>query len=169
MRCASVSVGIVDYLDPYYSTSEMRLRYAVGDAEAFHRYMSLGWPSGHNSRHVLLRDLAAVIGRFETAVASVCADGPLDLFVLYLSGHGEVSADGSGWFCLDAQLRLPSLDCTTIDRCLAAVDADCVVVFIDCCHAEAVVAGSQSFSIGKGRRARVVATSCRADQRARSC
>jgi Caspase domain len=167
MRCASVSVGIVDYADLSYSGSEMRLRYAVGDAEAFHRYTSLGWPSEHGSRHCLLRDREAVIERLVAAVDAVGADGPLDLFFLYLSGHGEVSADGSGWFCLvDAQPHLASLDGAAIDRCLTAVDADYVIVFIDCCHAEAVVAGSQSFAIRKDRRARVVAASCRADQRA---
>ena len=166
MRCASVSVGIVDYADPSYGSSEMRLRYAVGDAEAFHRYMSVGWPSGDNGRHFLLRDREAVIGRLTEAVATA-ADGPLDLFFLYLSGHGDVSADGSGWFCLaDAQSGLPSLDGAVIDHWLTAVDAACVIAFIDCCHAEAVVAGSQSFAIRTGRLGRVVAASCRADQRA---
>src|SRR5262245_55327007 len=153
MRCASVSIGIVDYANPFYSGSDMRLRYSVGDAEAFHRYMSLGWPSGDKPRHVLLRDREAVIGRLMAGVAAVGGDGPLDLFVLYLSGHGEVSTDGAGWFCLaDAKPCFPSLDSAAIDQCLAAADAHCVIVFIDCCHAEAVVAGSQSFAIRKGRR-----------------
>ena len=167
MLCASVSVGVVDYADPSYTGSDMRLRYAVRDAEAFHRYVSLGWPPGNKPRHVLLRDREAVVTRLMAAVAAVGEDGPLDLFFLYLSGHGEVSADGSGWFCLaDAEPGLPSLDGAGIDQCLSMVEADCVIVFIDCCYAGAVVAGSQSFAIRKGRRVSVVAASCAADQRA---
>jgi hypothetical protein len=167
MRCSSVSVGIVDYAHPFYSESAMRLRYAVGDARAFHRYVSLAWPSEDRNQHHLLRDREADIVRLEAAVADIGANGSLDLFFLYLSGHGELGTDGSGWFCLaDAQPSQPSLHGAAIDHCLAAIDADCVIVIVDCCHAEAVVASSRSFSLRKGRRARVVAASCRADQRA---
>jgi hypothetical protein len=38
----------------------MRLRYAVGDAEAFHRYVSLAWPSGESSRVCSLSSLGRV-------------------------------------------------------------------------------------------------------------
>jgi Caspase domain len=167
MRCASISIGIVDYADPAYAGSDMRLRYAVGDAEAFHRYVSLAWPSPDNARNLLLRDReAAVPEDVLGAVQAVAAHGPLDLFILYLSGHGEAGLDGRGWFCLsNARPGTPSLDSEGIDRCIAQVDADAILVFVDCCHAEAVVAKSQSFSIHQGRRARIVGASCRADQR----
>lgn len=166
MRCASIAVGIVDYADNAYSRNEMRLRYAVGDAEAFHRYVSLCWPADIPQHH-LLRDRDGSITNLETAVASVKNYGYVDLFFLYLSGHGEVARDGSGWFCLsDAQPEQPSLSGVDIDRLLGAVNADSVVVFIDCCHAEAVVTRCRSFDIHEDRRVRVVAASCRAPQRA---
>jgi hypothetical protein len=164
MRCASLSVGIIDYADRFYLASEMRLRYAVADAEAFHRYVSLAWPST-SGQHVLLRNGEAVIEQLSAAIASF--DAPLDLFFLYLSGHGETGPAGSGWFCLaDAEPSIPSFDGAAIDRCLAGVNADSIIVFIDCCHAEAVVAASRSFFVHPGRTAQVVAASCRADQRA---
>src|SRR6266851_1424927 len=122
MRCASVSVGIVEYAHRSYSTSDMRLRYAVGDAKAFHRYVSLGWPSAEGRRHVLLCDKEATFGRLREAVASVSDGGPLDLFFLYLSGHGEMTSDGAGWFCIaDAEPGVPSFDAAAIDLCLSVV------------------------------------------------
>lgn len=167
MRCASVSIGIVEYAHRFYSSSDMRLRYAVGDAKAFHRYASLGWPAREAPQHRLLCDREATFERLREAVTTITDGGQLDLFFLYLSGHGEITNDGAGWFCLaDAEPGVPSFDGAAIDSCLNGVDADHILVFIDCCYAEAVVAGSQSFAIGKGRRARLVAASCRADQRA---
>ena len=145
----------------------MRLRYAVGDAEAFHRYASLAWPSPDNAGNLLLRDReAAVTEDVLAAVEAVASEGPLDLFILYLSGHGEAGIDGRGWFCLSsARPGSLSFDSEAIDRCIAHVNADAILVFVDCCHAEAVVAKSQAFSIHEGRRARIVGASCRADQR----
>ncbi len=167
MRCASVSIGIVEYLDLAYTTSDMRLRYAIGDAEAFHQYVSLGWPADAAPEHELFRDSDATIGRIREHFAAISGGGHLDLFFLYLSGHGEVGPDGSGWFCLtDAEPGRPSLDGAEIDRWLNAVDAECVIVFIDCCHAEAVIVGSRFFAVRQDRRAHVVAASCRTDQRA---
>jgi len=167
MRCASLSIGIVDYHDPNYTASDMRLRYARGDAEAFHRYVSLGWPLGAESGHFLLCDREATMGSVRDAFDAISASGPFDLFFLYLSGHGEIAADGSGWFCLaDALPGQPSFDGAAIDRCLSAIGADYLIVFIDCCHAEAVITGSRSSAVRTDRRAHVVAASCRADQRA---
>jgi hypothetical protein len=166
LRCASVSVGIVDYDDPYYVGSQMRLRHAVTDAEAFRHYMSLAWPSGE-TQHLLIANRQAVYGGLESAIAAAAGDGFLDLFVLYLSGHGDLGEDGLGWFCLcDAKPGTASLDCAALDRCLRPITADSVIVFIDCCHAEAVVSDCSSFISAKSRRARIVAASCRADQRA---
>jgi hypothetical protein len=165
MRCASVSIGIVDYFAAEYRESNLRLRYSVSDAEAFHRYMSLGYPS-RNAQHVLLIDGAAVDEKVQEAIQDASSHGPLDLFVLYLSGHGEIGRAESGWFCLaDAKPRQPSLDSAALDRYLGAIDADSILVFIDCCHAESVIAGSHSFAVSVGRRVRLAAVSCRANQR----
>jgi len=42
MRCASLSVGIIDYADGFYLGSEMRLRYAVEVAHPTGFYKKLG-------------------------------------------------------------------------------------------------------------------------------
>jgi hypothetical protein len=100
-------------------------------------------------------------------LTAISNSGPLDLFFLYLSGHGEVGPDGSGWFCLaEAEPGRSSLNGSAIDECLTHLDAEYVIVFIDCCYAEAVVDGSQFFVVRRDRRAHMVAASCRADQRA---
>jgi hypothetical protein len=167
MRCGSISIGVVEYADAAYNSSEMRLRYAVADAEAFHRYMSLAWPQSEAGRHCLLADGNAISGKIDSAIAALNRSQSYDLFVLYLSGHGDIGADGSGWFCLaDAVPGSPSLDGIALDKYLAAIEADFVLAFVDCCHAEAVVAGSRAFSIRENRRARMAVTSCRAAQRA---
>lgn len=122
MRCASVSIGIVDYADPAYAVSEMRLRYAVSDAEAFHRYASLAWPSPDNARHLLLQNREAAVTEDVLAAVQAVASGPLDLFILYLSGHGEGGIAGRGWFCLSsARPGSLSFDSEAIDRCIAHV------------------------------------------------
>lgn len=145
----------------------MGLRYAVSDAQAFHRYMSLAWPSEDSSPHLLISDRGATFDLFEAAIAAVAAGGPLDLFVLYLSGHGEIGRTGAGWFCFsDARRGHASLDGVALDRCLAPIVADSIIVLIDCCHAEAAITSSSTFFATANRRARIVAACCRADQRA---
>jgi hypothetical protein len=167
LRCASVSVGIVGYLDPYYRGSQMALRYAVSDAEAFHRYMCLAWPPADTPQHSLISDGDAIYDRLEGAIAAAAEGSPLDLFVLYLSGHGELGKEGTGWFCLsDARPGQTSLDGAALDRCLAPITANSIIVFIDCCHAETALIGSSTFASTTNKRARVVAASCRAHQRA---
>src|SRR5690242_13659669 len=110
MRCASVSIGIADYLDPAYTTSDMRLWSATGDAEAFHRHVSLGWPAATAPELILLRDREAAISSVREHFAALSTGGHLDIFFLYRSGHGEVGPDDAGWFCLaNAEPGRPSL------------------------------------------------------------
>ncbi|TGR84548.1 hypothetical protein EN866_33210 [Mesorhizobium sp. M2D.F.Ca.ET.223.01.1.1] len=166
MRCASITVGIVDYVDAYYRDSERRLRYAVEDAASFHRYVTLAWPKDADRFHHLLTDAQAGLGHLEATFETVAALGRLDLFILYLSGHGDRGLQGDGWFCLsEAQPGASSLDSAALDRLLAKLDTESLLVCLDCCHAEAVVSRCRSFSMAEGRRARILAASCRADQR----
>ncbi|MCA6115228.1 caspase family protein [Bradyrhizobium sp. WSM 1738] len=161
MRCASISIGIVDYQDAYYRSSSMRLKYAVEDAEAFHRYASAAW-SGSNHVHIVLpREGEPTRRGVETAFATISCAGAFDLFLVYMCGHGEID----GWFCLaDAHPGSASLDGPMIDALLGSVRAARILVLIDCCHAESIAAGARFFSNLSGSAARLVIASSRADQ-----
>lgn len=168
MRCGSVSIGIVDYVAARYRESDLKLRYAVSDAVAFHRYVSAAW-NGTNAEiyHRLITNRNAVQGVVETEVGQLANNGPFDLFFLYLTGHGEVGAGSTGWFCLaDATPGSPSLDGPRLDRLLLSLNAKRIIAFIDCCHAEAITSSMNFFSSLDERQARLFIVSARKDQRA---
>jgi hypothetical protein len=159
MRCASLSVGVADYANAAYRSSATRLQFAAQDAQAFHAYASQIDPLGP---HVLLPDAAATADGLATAFVRIEAAGELDLLLIYLSGHG----DRRGWFCLcDASPDAPSLTASILDGHLAKIETRNVLVFVDCCYAEAMTA--EIFAAGTllGRSAQVVVASARSDQR----
>lgn len=165
MRVASIAVGIVAYPDPHLASSQARLHFAAEDALAFHRYVTTAW-SGDQDRHLCLMDQEANRNGLQQAIGTVAASGPLDLFLLYLSGHGEVRAH-EGWFCLaDAASGEPSLTSSEIDRLLSTIDAGQVLVIADYCYAEASMAGSHFFAALEGRSARIYIASARSSQKA---
>lgn len=168
MRCASISVGIVDYAHQHYRESEMRLRHAAEDARAFSRYAALAGSdeSEQGPLHRLLVDRDATPAGLSAAFSDLAAAGPVDVFFLYLSGHGEQGDIDGGWFCLaDAQPARRSLAGTRLDELLRPVQANYVFVIIDCCYAEAAVSGMTFFSELGGRSARLLVASARRDQR----
>lgn len=168
MRYASISVGIVDYEAAHYRESSMRLRYASGDAVAFHRYIEHAFPcpaGGHD--HTLINDRAATNAGVTAAFAQLGKSGQCDVFILYLSGHGEAGAGDGGWFCLaDAAPGICSLGGALLDSLLSRVDARQVLVLLDCCYAEAVFKQATYFSQLGTARTRLLIASARASQRA---
>lgn len=168
VRCASICVGIIAYEHAHYRESDMRLLYAVKDAEAFHRYASTAFDE-HGSRHHLLTDSAAKFNLVERTIADLQGLGRFELLIVYLSGHGELpesNASAGGWFCLaDAVPGVPSLDRFAIDRLLHTVNADRALLMVDCCFAEGTLAGSEFFAKLDGRTTRVFVVSARARQK----
>jgi len=165
MRVASIALGIITYSDPRLALSKARLHFAADDADAFHRYVTTAW-DGSRDLHLCLTDEKASRNELEQAIKLMAGAGPLDLFLLYLSGHGEVRAH-QGWFCLaDARSGEPSLTSTEIDRLLSTIDADQVVVIADYCHAEASLASSRFFTVLEGHSARIYIASARTNQKA---
>ena len=165
MRCASISVGVVDYVDPRYRNSDMKLRYSSDDAAAFNRYASTAWVDKADI-HLPFPDRQATAAAVDGAFWHISSGGHFDLLLVYLSGHGELGQGGLGWFCLaDASPGLPSLDATALDRLLGSVNADRVILFIDCCYAEAVTAGMRFFTALDGHLTRIFVTSARSSQR----
>lgn len=165
MRVASIALGIAAYPDPVLASRQARLHFAAEDAYAFHRYMSTAW-SGDGDLHLCLIDEKAGRIELEQAIEKVAAVGPIDLFILYLSGHGEVLAH-QGWFCLaDSRAGEPGLTSAEIDRLLSTIDAAQVLVIADYCYAEASMAGSRFFAALDGKSARFYIASARSSQKA---
>jgi hypothetical protein len=142
VRCASIAIGIVAYDDRQLRVDHAELRYAVGDARAFHRYVSLAWPAAEtNSVHLELLEGQASKPSIETAFRQLSGAGEFDLAIVYLSGHGEREPYGSGWFCAaDAASGHRSLDGPSLNSLLALVQASSVLMLVDCCYAEATTA-----------------------------
>ncbi len=168
MKLSSLCVGVCEYEKSAYNSSEMRLRYSVDDANAFSRYAALadGSDQDKSDRHVVLANLEATFENMNAVVERFASLGSVDLFILYLSGHGEVSGVDAGWFCLaDADPGRPSLTGPAIDNLLSKVSADHVLVVLDCCFAEAVLRGAPSLlSLGQSH-SRVAVASARGNQR----
>ena len=94
-----------------------------------------------------------------------------DLFVGYLAGHAIKRDDDDFNFCLhDGDIEDGSqrgiLSGTDIDHAFARVSARTSILFLDCCHAEGIVAGTSYFRSLEGDRARLFLVSARSDQRA---
>lgn len=166
MLCASISIGVVSYLNAQYS-DVMRLNYAVGDAQAFHQYVCQAWPD-HSENHILLVDQEATLEAIANAFGKLQGlSTTFDVFFIYLSGHGEVNEGGNGWFCLwDAVPGKPSLSSKALDSLLRKIRANYVLVFIDCCHAEAISSGCHFFSVGTPRQGGLLIASARYNQKA---
>ncbi len=165
MRTASIAVGIENYVDPLLASSQSRLHYATDDASGFHRYASSAW-SSEQCLHLCLLDNEADQNGLEQAFRTVKSSGSLDLFLLYLSGHGEVQGR-EGWFCLaDAVTGQHSLTSADIDRLLFMINAEQVLVIADYCYAEASLAASRFFAALEGRAARKYIASARSNQQA---
>ena len=166
MKCASVSVGIAHYSQPHYNASNLRLKYAASDARAFHCYASTAWDD-RQSVHLLYTDDDANLASVRAALDRIQDAGRLDVFVLYLSGHGELATDlRSGWFCLaDARKGVSSLDGQTLDGMLDGINADKILFFLDCCHAEAITSGTEFFAkLPSDQHTRVFVASSRTNQ-----
>ena len=165
MRVASIAVGIVDYRDPRLVASSARLEFAAEDARAFHRYAVAAWPEPEHV-HLLIVDAEATSSALDDAFSRIAASGTFDLFLLYLSGHGETDQQW-GWFCLaDADSGSPSLTGATLDRLLATLTADRTFLVADYCFAEASLSGSGFFGALGPDLARLFIASARRSQKA---
>ena len=166
MHIASLCIGIVDYQHPAYGSSATRLRFANSDARAFSDYLKTASGGRDAAReHTLLLDEAAFLVNAQQALTELAERGEVELFVLYLAGHGERGDEQGGWFCLaDAIPSARSLDGARLEQLLSAVRAQSVLVVVDCCHAEALLGGMRYFTSLDGGRARLFVASARTNQ-----
>jgi hypothetical protein len=166
VRCASIAIGIVAYDDRQLRVDHAELRYAVADARAFHRYVSLAWPAVETgSVHLELLDGQASKPSIEAAFTQLSAAGKFDLAIVYLGGHGQREPHGSGWFCAaDAASGHRSLDGPSLDSLLALIQASSVLLLVDCCYAEATTADMAFFGRLAGSQSRLFCASARANE-----
>jgi hypothetical protein len=165
LRIGVLAVGVEDYEDPAYGTSDLRLKYAANDAQSFASYAQIAWVDAEVATIVPLLDRGATLKSFDDAV-SAFPPGSLDLFILYLAGHGDRGAGRGAWFCLsDARPGHPNLTIAIIDEALKRIAAPRTVLLIDCCYAGAVVAGSAFFSTLGRSTSRLFLCSSGEDQR----
>jgi molecular chaperone DnaK len=165
VRIGVLAVGVENYEDPAYGTSDLRLKYAAKDAQSFASYAQVAWSDVEVATIVPLLDRGATLKGFEDAVATF-PPGSLDLFILYLAGHGDRAAGRGAWFCLsDARPGQPNLTIAIIDEALKRIASPRIVLLIDCCYAGAVVAGGTFFSTLGFATSRLFLCSSREDQR----
>jgi hypothetical protein len=166
VRSASICLGVVDYVSDHYRKSDRALRFAVSDATAFFNYTKAisDAPNDSATNHLII-NAAATYDKLEQAVASIETLGNLELFILYLSGHGEVDDHALGWFCLvDAEPGVPSLGREKLRALLDKISSQYVVVLIDCCYAEAIATGIGLPINLRERKGRLIIASARANQ-----
>ena len=161
-----LAVGIDAYPDlgaagPFGANPE--LKFAGADARSLAEYCREVWPGCTTQ---LLLGQEATLSAIQNAVSSLAACGPVDLFICFLAGHGFQVLGSTRYLTADARLLAPAgLDREALDKILEAVKARRTLLFLDCCFAEQVVAGSRFFSGLTWSEARLYICSSRGDQR----
>lgn len=143
------------------------LNYAPSDAEEFQKYLATCWPKPDDATLLGIPEGDATVERVADAFAALMAAGPLDLQIVFLSGHGLVEHQNAAFL-----LQPPSdsntlslLDCAALDRLISSVPARRTILILDCCYAEAITRGMSFFSALGEDDARLFIASSRGDQR----
>jgi Caspase domain len=161
----SVVLGISAYRYAGEVDYAPALKYAITDAEAILKYLRTCWPDGSDAVIRSVDETGADIDAIGKAFAEVAAAGPYDLFLVYLSGHGIRSTPKAGFILQpDATGGLAVATAEELDRLLSSVEAKRTAFILDCCYAEAIIAGMQFFKTLDGSEARLFIGSSRADQ-----
>ena len=161
----AVVLGISAYKYGPEVDSAPPLKYSVADADAILKYLKACWPEGNDAEIQPIHEASAGIVALRDAFAKVADAGPYDLFIIYLSGHGIRSRLRTGFILQpDATGELAVASAEELDRLLSSVKAKRTAFILDCCYAEAVIAGMQFFKTLDGSEARLFIGSSRADQ-----
>jgi hypothetical protein len=160
----AILLGISAYQNASATCVPGALRYPARDADAFESYLRLCWPNASIRR---IPEADATLGEIQRTFAAAGREGPYELFLIYLSGHGVVSAEGTGFLLQPEEgsaPALPLLSPAALDHLLKHLPAQRVVFVLDCCFAEALVAPVSFFSTLGDAQARLFIASSRADQ-----
>jgi Caspase domain len=161
----AIVLGISSYRYGLEIDEVPALKYPVSDADAILTYLRTCWPVGSDAKIEPVHEASADIGGLDQAFTKIANAGPYDLFIVYLSGHGTCSMSKTGFILQpehDGRLAVATAD--KLDQLLSLVKAKRTAFILDCCFAEAVIAGMQFFNSLDGDEARLFIGSSRADQ-----
>ena len=170
MHVGAALFGVSRYKAQALNDGLNRLQYAADDVRSFASYVRAVWSNADSLTLRLATDDDASSASWTEAIDTL-HQAKLDLFIGYLAGHG-IKRDGDRFhFCLhDADIengiQKGIISGTEIDHAFARVGARTSILFLDCCHAEGIVAGTSYFRSLNGDRARLFLVSARSDQRA---
>ena len=166
MNVAAAIFGISEYSDDILNSGPNKLYYAAADAVSFERYVRAAWAAASRLTIECRTDRAATSTEWSTSIERLSTFKP-DLFIAYLAGHAVLADEDNAVFCFaDAHDGSGVLTSEELDLGLASIGAGTSILFLDCCHAEALVAGMRFFRRLDGRRARLFLCSARTDQKA---
>ncbi|TYL97554.1 caspase family protein [Bradyrhizobium rifense] len=162
-RFASLAIGIDEYPQGFYQGDELPLKCASADARRVHAWVSDTFPR-EQSRHFAFFNAQATHLTIKSSLETLATLQNLDFVLIYLAGHGRRTANGANFCAYDHPQVGQGVDAHFIDDALRRMQAKNVLIFVDCCHAEAVFWGSEFFSRLEGSRCRLFVASCQADQ-----
>lgn len=142
----AIVVGIGNY---HYDHSQFPLlRYAANDAREVSAYFSVCWPKRDEAKLIWVGEQDATLAAVTGAFHALRQDGPFDLQIVYLSGHGLLDTHNAGFVVQPAQHAsgITLLDCPTLDGLLSSVPAQRTIFILDCCYAEGIVRRMAFFS-----------------------
>src|SRR5262249_26301325 len=136
----AVVLGISIYRYPLGSSYAPPLKYAVHDADAVVGYLRTCWPDAKDAVVRRVWEEGSDLNALRTAFAEVAKADSYDLFLVYLAGHGLVSAPKPGFVVQPDPAGGAGLaTAKELDQLLSSVTAKRTVFILDCCYAEAVI------------------------------
>ena len=165
MHVAAAVFGISQYQDATLRRTHA-LKYAANDAVTFERYVRAAWSNASHLAVECWTDTDATSAKWSSTIDRIAGTNP-DVFVVYAAGHGWRKAENSAVFCLsDTNGDDGTLGAPDFDRAFRRIGANTSILFLDCCHAEAVIAEAEFFHALENSAVRLFLCSSRAGQKA---
>ena len=114
------------------------LEYASNDADEIVRYLTTCWLNSDDIELFRIKEEQATLAALSEVFATIERQGPYDLQLLFLSGHGLVNAERTGFVMqpCSGSTSVSLLDSSTLDRLLGSVTAKRTILILDCCYAK---------------------------------
>ncbi|MCC8985531.1 MAG: caspase family protein [Nitrospira sp.] len=132
-------IGIGNYrLDP---TVFPPLKYANKDATEVAKYLSICWGNPDDSNIILIDEDRATHEIVKEEFRQLEKDGPYQLLLVFLSGHGLSEQHNTGFVLQPApnDQKHGLLDYSEFDQFLTSVHSKQTILILDCCYAEGIV------------------------------
>jgi hypothetical protein len=161
---AAVVIGIGTYR--YDQSSFPVLRYAAKDADEFVLYLKTCWPKAEDMELAHVEEQDADLEALVRAVNRLSQRGPYDLQIVFLSGHGLLDSQRTGFVLQPTanSSQVSLLEPAILDRLLASVPAKRTILILDCCYAEGITRSMRFFAGLDASDARLFIASSRQQQ-----